>query len=53
VGEPVQELVWNTERRDRVIDAFLALAHTVITLRRLIRQAWTLYRWDARPARRP
>ena len=25
----------------------------IITVRRLIREAWTLYRWDDRPARRP
>jgi hypothetical protein len=29
------------------------LADTIITVRRLIREAWTLYRWEARPARRP
>jgi hypothetical protein len=46
-------LDWNTERRDQVIAAFLALAHAIITLRRLIRCAWTLDRWDTRPARRP
>jgi DDE superfamily endonuclease len=40
-------------RRDQVIDAFLALAHAIITLRRLIRCAWNLYRWDARTTRRP
>jgi transposase len=42
-----------TERKTRVIDAYLSLAHAIITLRRLIRQAWTSYRWDARPKRRP
>ena len=42
-----------TERHQKVIDAYLALAHAIITLRRLIRQAWTLYRWDTRPTRRP
>jgi transposase len=41
------------ERKEMVIDAFFDLADTVITLRSLIRQAWTLYRWDDRPARRP
>lgn len=41
------------ERREKVIDAYLALAHAVITLRRLIRQAWTFYRWDTRPKLRP
>jgi hypothetical protein len=34
-------------------DDFLAFAHAIITLRRLIRCAWTLYRWDTRPPRRP
>jgi transposase len=41
------------ERNEEVIDAFFDLADTIITLRRLIREAWTLYRWDARPAKRP
>jgi IS5 family transposase len=52
-GNQFKKLVWNTERHDRVTDAFLALAHTILTLRRLIRRAWTSYRWDTRPARRP
>ena len=41
------------ERRENVIDAFFDLADTIITVRSLIRQAWTIYRWDDRPARRP
>jgi transposase len=41
------------ERREIVIDAFFDLADTIITVRSLIRKAWTLYRWDTRPARRP
>ena len=41
------------ERNEQVIDAFFDLADTIITLRRLIREAWTLYRWDDRPAKRP
>jgi transposase len=41
------------ERDENVIDAFFDLADTIITLRRLIREAWTLYRWDTRPAKRP
>jgi glucose 1-dehydrogenase len=53
LGNQFKKLAYNTERCDPVIDAFLALAHAIITLRRLIRQAWTLYRWDTRPARRP
>jgi len=32
------------ERRDEVIDAFFDLADAIITVRRLIREAWTLYR---------
>ena len=42
------------ERKEKVIDAFFDLADAVITtVRRLIREAWTLYRWDNRPANRP
>jgi transposase len=41
------------ERREEVIDAFFDLADTIITVRSLIRQAWTLYRWNTRPAKRP
>jgi transposase len=41
------------ERNEDVIDAFFDLADAIITARRLIREAWTLYRWDSRPARRP
>jgi hypothetical protein len=41
------------ERRQIVIDAYLDLADTIITVRSMIRKAWTLYRWDTRPTRRP
>ena len=41
------------ERNETVIDAYFDLADTIITLRRLIREAWTLYRWDTRPEKRP
>jgi transposase len=41
------------ERREKVIDAYFDLADAIITVRSLIRQAWTTYRWDSRPARRP
>jgi transposase len=45
------------KRRENVIDAFFDLADAIITvrslIRSLIRQAWTSYRWDARPTRRP
>ncbi len=35
-----------TERRTRVIDAFIALANAVIVIRRLLRTAWTTHRWQ-------
>ena len=35
------------ERHEEVIDAFFDLADAIITVRSLIRQAWTLYRWTA------
>ncbi len=41
------------ERRTAVVDAFFDLADTIITVRSLIRRAWTTHRWDARPQRRP
>jgi len=42
-----------TERRVRVIEAFIALANAIIIARRLIREGWTRYRWDQRPKRKP
>jgi transposase len=41
------------ERREEVIDAFFDLADAIITVRSMIRQSWTLYRWQDRPAKRP
>jgi transposase len=40
------------EREEEVIDAFLDLADAIITIRRLIRESWVLYRWDTRPLNR-
>ena len=40
------------ERNEDVIGAFFDLADAIITVRRLIREAWALYRWDTRPAHR-
>ena len=37
------------ERDEDVIDAFFDLADAIITVRRLIREAWTLYRSEDRP----
>jgi transposase len=41
------------ERREVVIDALFDLADAIITVRSLIRKAWTTHRWDNRPSRRP
>jgi transposase len=38
-----------TERRRTCIDAYLALAAAIVTVRALRRAAWYLYRWDTRP----
>jgi hypothetical protein len=48
-----RKLAYCTERRSRVIEAFIALANAIIIVRRLIRTAWTTHRWDTRPTRRP
>lgn len=47
------KLVWCTERRGRVIDFWTAFSEVVMVVRRLIREAWTHYRWEGRPHRRP
>ncbi|MEU5445354.1 IS5 family transposase [Streptomyces griseofuscus] len=41
------------ERRATVIEAFFDLTDTIITVRSLIRRAWTTHRWDDRPKRCP
>jgi transposase len=38
-----------TERRQACVDAYLALAAAIVTLRALLRAAWFFYRWDTRP----
>ena len=48
-----KKLVWCTERRAVVVAFWLAFSAVVIVVRRLIREAWTRYRWDGRPARKP
>ena len=48
-----KKLVWCTERRGRVIDFWIAFSNVIIVVRRLIREAWTRYRWENRPRRRP
>jgi transposase len=48
-----KKLMWCTEREGRVIDFWLAFSNVVIVVRRLIRKAWSRYRWEGRPQRRP
>lgn len=48
-----KKLVWCTERRGRVIDFWIAFSAVIIIVGRLIREAWTRYRWECRPCRRP
>jgi transposase len=38
-----------TERRRDCIDAYLALAAAIVTIRALLRAAWYGYRWNTRP----
>jgi transposase len=52
-GNQFGKLRWCTERTRPVVEFWICLAHAIITLGRLIRQAWTCYRWAARPRRRP
>jgi transposase len=48
-----KKLVWCTERRSRVIDFWVTFSNVIITVGRLVRKAWTRYRWEGRPCRRP
>jgi transposase len=52
-GNQYGKLRWCTERRRPVVEFWLALVLAVITLGRLLRRAWTCYRWERRPRRRP
>jgi transposase len=47
------KLRWCTERRRVVVEFWLAMVGAAIVCGRLIRRAWTCYRWDGRPRRRP
>jgi transposase len=47
------KLRWCTERRRIVVEFWLLLALALVVVGRLIRRAWTHYRWDGRPRRRP
>ncbi|MGI8860052.1 MAG: IS5 family transposase [Rubrobacteraceae bacterium] len=48
-----KKLVWCTERRGRVIAFWVAFSDVIVIVRRLIREAWSRYRWEARPPRKP
>ncbi len=48
-----KKLVWCTERRERVVDFWVAFSDVVIIVRRLVREGRTRYRWERRPCRRP
>jgi len=52
-GNQYGKLRWCTERRRLVVEFWLALASAVIVCGRLVRRAWTHYRWEGRPHRRP
>jgi transposase len=52
-GNQYGKLRWCTERRRRVVEFWLALANAAIVCGRLVRRAWTCYRWDGRPRRSP
>jgi hypothetical protein len=50
-GNQYGKLRWCTERRRLVVAFWLALAGAVIVCGRLVRRAWTCYRWQGRPRR--
>jgi len=50
-GNQYGKLRWCTERRRLVVAFWLALANAVIVCGRLVRRAWTCYRWEHRPRR--
>ena len=52
-GNQYGKLRWCTERRRIVVQFWLTLAAAAIVCGRLVRRAWTSYRWDGRPRRRP
>jgi transposase len=52
-GNQYGKLRWCTERRRLVVEFWLALASAAMVCGRLLRRAWTHYRWEDRPRRRP
>ena len=52
-GNQYGKLRWCTERRHVVVTFWLTLVLAIIVVGRLVHRAWTHYRWDSRPRRRP
>jgi hypothetical protein len=52
-GNQYGKLRWCPERRRVVVEFWLALAAAAIVCGRLLRRAWSCYRWEGRPRRRP
>ena len=48
-----KKLVWCTDRQGRVIDFWIAFSNVIVIVGSLLRKAWTRYRWEGRPSRRP
>lgn len=48
-----KKLVWCTERRAAVVAFWIAFSAVIVTVGRLVREAWIRYRWETRPRRRP
>ena len=48
-----KKLVWCTERRAAVVAFWIAFSTVIIIVGRLVREAWTRYRWETRPRRKP
>jgi transposase len=48
-----KKLVWCTEREEPVIDFWISFSNVIIVVRRLVREAWSRYRWEGRPVRCP
>lgn len=48
-----KKLVWCTERVGRVVDFWISFSNAIIIAGRLIREAWSRYRWESRPDRCP
>jgi hypothetical protein len=51
-GNQYGKLRWCTERRRLVVEFWLAMAGAAIVCGRLVRRAWTCYRWTPDPAAR-